>query len=297
MSHLLLSKNYVKKVKKYLVPPWIFGQLLKKTFNGYYTFPTLFRRCVLGETSIVIVATAHKVGSTWLYDMLRDIGTYANGLNFIPEEFQNINGLLLIDPEVFEYLKMLRGYFIFKSHSDPLSVEFAINNSKIITMYRDPRDVLISNIFYLSFLDEDKGGQGDGFSRLSETERILKLISKGDYILTKLENWFRTPFAYKVSYEDLKIHPIDTLLKISKYLEISTTNNAVERVVMKHSFEAKSGRKPGQEKKDSFFRKGVVGDWRNYFNKECVIAYKNEKERRWNRLLVEMGYESSLDWD
>ena len=66
---------------------------------------------------------------------------------------------------------------------------------------------------------------------------------------------------------------------------------------MKHSFESKSGRKPGQEKKDSFLRKGVVGDWRNYFNEECVIAFKNEKERRWNRLLVEMGYESSLDWN
>jgi hypothetical protein len=293
----MLSKKNVRKVKKHLVPIWNCGQVLKKTFNGYYTFPTLFRRCVFGETSIVIVATSHKVGSTWLYDMLMDIGTLANGIYFIPEKFQNkINGHLYLDPEVFEYLKMLRGYFIFKSHSYPLSAESPVNNSKIITIYRDPRDVLISNIFYLALIDEDKGGWGESFSKLSETERILKLISEGDYILTKLENWFRTPFAYKVRYEELKMYPIDTLLKINKYLEISTTKNAIERVVMKHSFEAKSGRKPGQEKKDSFYRKGVVGDWRNYFNKDCVIAYKNEKERRWNRLLVEMGYESSLDW-
>ena len=115
--------------------------------------------------------------------------------------------------------------------------------------------------------------------------------------MTRLENWFRTPTAYKVSYEELKIHPIDTLLNICKYLEISTTRNAIERVLMRHSFESKSGRKPGQEKKDSFLRKGVVGDWRNYFNEECVIAFRNEKEGRWNRLLVEMGYESSLDWN
>ena len=253
----MLSKKNVKKVKKQLVPFWNSGLVFKKTCYGYYTFPTLFRRCVLGETSIVIVASGHKVGSTWLYDMLRDIGTFANGLHFIPEEFQNKNGLLLLDPEVFEYFKMLRGYFIFKSHSNPLSAESPVNNSKIITIYRDLRDVLVSNIFFLAILDEAKGGLGEGFSRLSETERILSLISEGDFLLTRLENWFRTPTAYKVSYEELKIHSIDTLLNICKYLEISTTMNAVERVVMKHSFESKSGRKPGQEKKDSFLRKGV----------------------------------------
>ena len=293
----MLSKKNVKKVKKHLVPLWNSGLVLRKTIYGYYTFPTLFRRCVLGETSIVIVASGHKVGSTWLYDMIRDIGTFANGLHFIPEEFQNKNGLLLLDPEVFEYFKMLRGYFIFKSHSNPLSTGSPVNNTKIITIYRDLRDVLTSNIFFLAILDEAKGGLGEGFSRLSETERILKLITDGDFLLTRLENWFRTSTAYKVSYEELKIHPIDTLLNICKYLEISTTRNAIERVVMKHSFESKSGRKPGQEKKDSFLRKGVVGDWRNYFNEECVIAFRNEKEGRWNRLLVEMGYESSLDWN
>lgn len=53
---------------------------------------------------------------------------------------------------------------------------------------------------------------------------------------------------------------------------------------------------PGEERKEAFLRKGIVGDWENYFDRDVVRAYKTEKEGRWNRLLVKMGYENTLDW-
>ena len=41
-----------------------------------------------------------------------------------------------------------------------------------------------------------------------------------------------------------------------------------------NSFEAKSGRKPGQEDQNSFVRKGISGDWRNKFTPEHKARFK-----------------------
>ena len=61
-------------------------------------------------------------------------------------------------------------------------------------------------------------------------------------------------------------------------------------------FKKKTNRKPGHENKNSFFRKGVSGDWRNYFDSECVEFFRNEKQGRWNSILIKMGYENQPNW-
>lgn len=67
----------------------------------------------------------------------------------------------------------------------------------------------------------------------------------------------------------------------------------VERIVTEHSFSNMTGgRKRGQENRTSHYRKGVPGDWKNHFNSEHVRLFK----KRYNDLLVKLGYESSEDW-
>ena len=48
----------------------------------------------------------------------------------------------------------------------------------------------------------------------------------------------------------------------------------------------------GEESTESFFRKGVAGDWRNHFTPELKALYKE----RVGDLLVELGYEADLSW-
>ena len=66
---------------------------------------------------------------------------------------------------------------------------------------------------------------------------------------------------------------------------------------MKHQFEAKAQRQPGHEDRNSFFRKGIKGDWKNYFDEKCIQTFKKSNSGRWNRLLVRMGYEKSENWE
>jgi hypothetical protein len=53
-----------------------------------------------------------------------------------------------------------------------------------------------------------------------------------------------------------------------------------------------AGRARGTEDRTSHYRKGVAGDWRNYF--------QEQHQERFNELygdvLVRLGYESSSDW-
>jgi len=249
------------------------------------------------EKRIVIVGSAHRVGSTWLYHMLKDIGGFDAGIDLIPKKYDECGTVVLDDPEVFKYLNQLNGRFIFKSHSHPTAIPEIAKDIKFVTAIRDPRDTIISNSFYLAHLDLEKGGRGQDFRELSNVDRVGRLIAgDGDFILTRLEQWFRTPIAYNVRYEDLKTDTVGVLKAVLRYLELPVAEEQVRRTAANHSFKSLTGRNAGQECQSSDNRKGVVGDWRSYFNEDCVEAFKKEKAGRWNDLLVEMGYEANLDW-
>jgi hypothetical protein len=249
----------------------------------------------LTERLVIVVGTGHRVGSTWLFNMLRDLAHCRQGARLVPDEFLKF-GTLVLRPEVYQLLSQLGGHVIFKSHSMPPHSEAEAGCATFVTVYRDPRDVLVSIGFRAAYRATERGGRGNGFRALPIPQRICTLIDQSD-ALAELEQWFRTPFAHKVRYEDLIEEPVGELESLAGFLGIPTNRRIVERIARCHSFEARSGRKPGQEKKEVDMRKGIVGDWRNHFDRACIDAFKKHREGRWNRLLVGMGYEDSADWD
>lgn len=53
------------------------------------------------------------------------------------------------------------------------------------------------------------------------------------------------------------------------------------------------GRRPGQEDRNSHFRKGVHGDWVNHF----TLAHLQDFKERYEDLLFQFGYETEPDWE
>ena len=77
------------------------------------------------------------------------------------------------------------------------------------------------------------------------------------------------------------------------FLGVDTDERLVEHCVSSASFEKLSrGRQRGQEDTSSFYRKGVAGDWNNYFTERDKQIYKEEA----GELLIRLGYERDLDW-
>src|SRR5215204_3274754 len=97
----------------------------------------------------------------------------------------------------------------------------------------------------------------------------------------------------EVRYEDLLVRPNEEVQRLLGFLGVDTDERVVERCVSSASFEKLSrGRERGQEDPSSFYRKGVAGDWRNYFSEEDRRVFKEEA----GELLIRLGYEEDLDW-
>ena len=94
-------------------------------------------------------------------------------------------------------------------------------------------------------------------------------------------------------YEDVRLNTMKEMQRV--ILELSHSGISEEDlkpIIDRYSFQKMSGRAPGEENKNSFLRKGIVGDWRNYFSIEArkrFHGYAGEP-------LIELGYEKDDSW-
>jgi hypothetical protein len=123
--------NSVKQLAKSVVPGnyYKFFRVYKEPQHMWF----YFQRKILKERLIVVVGTGHRVGSTWLYQMLGDLGHFEYGGNQIPVEFEK-SGTIILELGALEYLHHLPGYKIFKSHSLPPASEKLTNSIKFVSI-------------------------------------------------------------------------------------------------------------------------------------------------------------------
>ena len=97
----------------------------------------------------------------------------------------------------------------------------------------------------------------------------------------------------EVRYEDLVKRPETEMRRLLTFLGANSEPETVQRCVEAASFERLSeGRTRGEEDPSSFFRKGVVGDWRNVFSERDRRIFKETA----GETLVTLGYEKDRSW-
>jgi hypothetical protein len=96
-----------------------------------------------------------------------------------------------------------------------------------------------------------------------------------------------------VCYEDLiGDDGFLTWQRVLEHFDIAMPPPVLAELLHEHSFESRTQRKPGEENRQSHFRKGVHGDWVNHFDDRLRAGFKE----RAARLLVDLGYEMSDAW-
>ncbi len=176
--------------------------------------------------------------------------------------------------------------------------------AKIIHVIRDGRDVAISMAYHRS----EETERYMTFEMAKELDLAIensKLINQNlnlplNYLKKIAKTWseevsigrmegqkyFKSQYL-EIKYEDLQFSSEKTLMKVLQFLEANDSEKTIKECLEKASFAKLSGgRKIGQEDPKSFFRKGIVGDWKNILTKEQLEVFYTITED----ILLEFNY-------
>ena len=74
--------------------------------------------------------------------------------------------------------------------------------------------------------------------------------------------------------------------------KLPISRNQLNEVIIKNQFKNTTGRNPGEEDITKHNRKGIQGDWKNYFTPEITKLFKE----KYGEHLVSTGYEKNINW-
>jgi Sulfotransferase domain len=148
---------------------------------------------------------------------------------------------------------------------------------RCVVLYRDLRDVAVSHVFYVRRTPWHP--EYPLYSERSTHEGLSLFAAR---TLSPFVEWVRSwranagDIGLFVTYEDLLSDTVGVMSRVAGHFELDASVETVSAVVARHSFEAMSGgRTRGHQDDASFFRKGVSGDWRNYFTPELTEVFND----------------------
>jgi len=176
---------------------------------------------------------------------------------------------------------------------------------KTIVMLRDPRDVFTSFYFYENYFiknkcQQDKYGWDINDSDEKNLERyiIYKISNPADstpgFSIEEFWNVYKSKEnVLIIRYEDLLKYTKKEVVATLKYLGYENVDNSkIDRVIESNDMRNLKKLDKNKSDKQSFYRKGISGDWKNNFTKEAKEYFK----KTYGSLLIEMEYESDKNW-
>jgi hypothetical protein len=175
---------------------------------------------------------------------------------------------------------------VLKTHALHLSGQ---QREPVIYLARDGRDVMVSYFFYqygFARQTPTQVGQQETARRILGALSVRRLTRRlhnpsfSSFVRRHASEWAyhvrawlgRDPAAI-VRYEDLHSDTEATLADLLASLQVQPAPDVLRQAVELFTFGQLSGRQPGQENAGSFFRKGIVGDWRNHFSKADGVYF------------------------
>lgn len=266
-----------------------------------------------------------KSGNTWLTRLLADVLD-------IPVCLGAMRGNAEIATEINRHLSLLtnKKFDVRKEHFRPAILFERVDEvpTRIVYIYRDFRDVVVSSFFYKNRCEETDVRMRSFASLLLRPRallrhwrcrrRLFKHVEKlsidgwGETVGTwsqHIAEWHDartqrsdTKFVF-VSYEELLNNTCSTVLRIVHKLNLPRPSderlqNAVERqsfAALKEHFQKLPDDADvplGKDFNVKFLRKGASGDWKNFLSPRMEwIIQKHHGE-----MLFKLGYESDPHW-
>lgn len=276
-----------------------FAQISKRilVFPRYYLSLYIGRKQFkkykyLYKHNILFLAGLPKSGTTWMENMLASYPGFTPIMPYqVTKHEMEYKSSLKYDLPERTFIPLKTGLFVIKMHIYGSKHNVNIlrrNNIKYCIIYRDLRDAAVSHCFYVKSTPWHPESQE---YRKYDIKGCLKIFS-----LKRLDewvNWIKTwkenrdkEQSLEITYEKLLTDTANTLKKVAQFFGLDDSDDVLYSIIENYNFSK-------LKKKDSiFFRKGITGDWKNYFDNEIKDKFKEKA----GELLRDLGYEKNLDW-
>jgi len=271
---------------RFFIQSWR-GRINFRKYEGRYQHKTLF------------IAGLPKSGTTWLKGMLAGYPGFDEIL--IPDATSyelKTGGSHDYDLPLDIFSRFKNMLVITKMHvpgstwNVKLLDEAGIN---YVVLYRDLRDVAVSYCYYVRKTAWHP--EYPVYSKLSLEEGLKRFA---DTLLGEYAEWvgswgmnLNPERGLMVKYEMLVKEPYSVMSQIAEHFELDNSSETIKCIVDDNSFiKLSRGRNQGESNPDSFFRKGIAGDWKNHFTPEINKLYKEKI----GQFLIKFEYEQNLDW-
>ncbi len=181
----------------------------------------------------------------------------------------------------------------------------------VTCVIRDGRDVVVSWYYHSLFPNErnspylvEKTRRENPFRDYDDiTANLPRFI---EYLFTVenrrlfhfnwnefIESWTDKQTATFVKYEDLVADAASALRPVVEKLTGTRADmQRLQEIREQYSFKRLAKREPGSENRASFMRKGIVGDWRNHFDRAACEVFGQYA----GDTLIKLGYETDQRW-
>ena len=237
-----------------------------------------------GDTTIFHV-THWKAGSQWIRGVLED--AFADR-TVAAESFET---QVLVQP--IQAGKIYTCVYVSRQEFNAIRLP---GKSHRMVVIRDLRDTLVSGYFSLLYSHTVNPS-------VQKLRPVLATLNGEEGLLYLMEAWLAGSALIQRSWleagepvvqlESFMSSPVETWERAFNLWGIGVAREKIERLLQKHAFtNYTKGRSPGQEDIQSHYRKGVAGDWRQYFTPRVSERFKV----LYGDLLVLAGYERDSSW-
>ena len=256
----------------------------------------------LKQAPVLFGNSMPKSGSHLIIQMLQGftrIGPFVNP-GFPPVNRAEDNSKLK-ESEIMVNIKRLRSGDIAYGYlhaSDPYFSELKKPGMASVFIYRDPRDMIVSHVYYATHMNINHGMHRYYSEVLhSMEERINAAIQgvdeKGSIVTpikTKYANylgWLSQADVLCMRFEDLILDQESAINKLIDFIAQRGYLPSIDREEANYLI-----RKSVVPKRSGTFRKAEPGNWKEHFTETNKSIFKDNT----GDLLLELGYEKDYDW-
>lgn len=237
----------------------------------------------------VFVVTYPRSGTTWTEQMVHLLlNKGEQGEQRLTDAVPWLETLPHRPNGMIEFLKTMPSPRRFTSHLPyALMPHFDNTTAKIIYVARNPKDVAISTYFHNQSKLGYEGTWEEHFQLFMDSD-----VGCGPYFDHILPWWQASQndeHILFIKYEDMKKDHAGSVAKIASFLERDADSQLIDTVVALSGFQSMKSNEvtnfewiPQKADKPKHFRKGDIGDWKNYFSPEQSLQMDDMVMKKMN---------------